>query len=70
MNSYHNIDKHPIHPKTYIGYTSKGFGRRITKSNNRPGLWIATPHGNEPFTAVSIYAANLRDMSAKLSSFS
>lgn len=59
------FDKHPFFPSSYIGYTAKGFARRITK-NGTHGDWHAYPHEGEGSTARNVHARTLAELRDKL----
>jgi len=66
MKNYTNIEKHPLQPKTYLGYDSQGFAWRIEKSNSSFGNWCAVSkhHPNK-----YLFAFGLEKMSWKLAQY-
>jgi hypothetical protein len=66
MKNYTNIEKHPLQPKTYLGYDQQGFAWCIEKSNSSFGDWcgVSKHHPNK-----YIFAFGLAGMSRKLSEF-
>lgn len=65
MSYPHGLDKHPRRRRAYIGYTSAGFARVITRVSTR---WCAPPHAGEGLTACTIRADSLAEMENKLKS--
>ena len=66
MKNYINIEKHPLQPKTYLGYDQQGFAWCIEKSNSSFGDWCAV---SKHYPNIHIFAFGLAGMSRKLSEF-
>lgn len=60
----HNLEKHPLHARTYIAYDAAGYAFRITPSGKR---WQARPsYAGADRDNRYFFADRLRDCAAKV----